>query len=118
MTDLLAGIARFILRLLLIVAGVVFVASLLLAFFFVFLVWALRAIWSALLGKPVAPIRMRVDPRAGFGRVYRAGQGWGRPRNAGEGAGAGTSGPGPAGPRRELGDVTDVEPKPPADRAG
>jgi hypothetical protein len=97
--DLLAGLARFALRLALLAAGLVFAASLMLALLVLLALWALRALWARLTGRPVAPWVLRVDPRAGWSRFYHASQ---RPRP-----------PGPPAGGRVLQDVTDVEPKSP-----
>lgn len=91
----------FVLRLLLLVAGLVFAISLALAALVVLAIWGLRVLWAKLTGKPIAPFVMRFDPRGGFGRVYRHG-------------GQAASAP----PRSATGvatphDVTDVEPKSP-----
>ncbi len=93
---------RFILRLLLLVAGLVFAASLALALLVVVALWGLRMVWARLTGKPVTPFVMRIDPRGGFNRMYRGGG-----AAPGEPAGAPPTG------RRALGDVTDVVPKEP-----
>ena len=81
-----------LLRLLLVLAAAIFAASLILAFAVLFVLWGLRALWARLTGQTVAPFVMRVDPRSGFRRVYRA------PPSPGGG---------------HLQDVTDVEPKQP-----
>jgi len=94
---------RFILRLVLLAAGLVFAASLALAVLVLLALWGLRMLWARLTGQPVTPFVMRVDPRSGFNRMYR-----GRPaRPVNEAA--------PAEParRRAIADVTDVEVKEP-----
>lgn len=91
----------FVLRLLLLVAGLVFAISLALAALVVLVMWGLRVLWAKLTGRPVAPFVMRFDPRGGFGRVYRhGGQAASAPQRSATGAG-------------RLHDVTDVEPKSP-----
>ena len=90
----------FVLRLLLLVAGLVFALSLALAAVLVLLLWGLRALWAKLTGQRVAPFVMRIDPRGGFGRVYR-------------GASAAAPPPARATGSATLHDVTDVEPKTP-----
>ena len=62
--------------------------------------WGLRSLWARLTGRRVAPFVMRIDPRDGFGQVYR--RAGGVPGGAGRGNAATT-----------LHDVTDVEPKSP-----
>jgi hypothetical protein len=92
------SLSRFILRLVLLAAGLVFAASLVVVATVLLALWGLRYLWARLTGKPVAPLMFRVDPRAGFGRVYRgeAGAPFGQPRPRG------------AQPVRESADVTDV----------
>ena len=108
MTDLIAGLTRFILRLVLLVAGLAFAAALLVAFLLLVAFWMLRAGWARLTGRPVTPFVMRMDPRAGFGHVFRAGQqpmrGDGSPLQPGREERR---------ERREIADVTDVEVKEP-----
>lgn len=94
---------RFLLRLVLLAAGLVFAASLALAVVVLLVLWGLRMLWARLTGKPVTPFVMRMDPRDGFSRMYRAGQGM--PRRE--------PGPPQPGGRRDMGDVTDVVPKEP-----
>ncbi len=59
---------KLILRLVLLVAGLVFVASLVLAAVLFFALWGLRAAWAFLTGKPVAPFVWRVNARSAFAR--------------------------------------------------
>lgn len=101
MNDLIAGFARLVLRLVLVVAGLVFAAALLVALLLLVAFWMLRAAWARLTGQPVTPFVMRMNPRSGFEHVFRAGQGMQR-----------DTGPQPPG-RRGIADVTDVEPKEP-----
>ena len=91
----------FLLRVFLVAAGLLFAASLAVAFVLLAGVWGVRSAWAKLTGRPVMPFIIRIDPRGGFDRMYRRpGQASGRPR-----ADA---------PRGRMpGDVTDVEPKPP-----
>lgn len=96
----MTSLFSFVLRLLLLVAGLVFALSLAVAAVLVLLVWGLRALWAKLTGQRVAPLVMRIDPRSGFGRVYR---------HAADGSPPPASAPGST----SLRDVTDVEPKPP-----
>ena len=93
---------KLILRLVLLAAGLVFALCLLVAAGALLAVWGVRMGWARLTGRPVTPFIFRMDPRAGFGRVYR--------------------GAGPAAPRedeavrpvrRPIGDITDVVPKEP-----
>lgn len=61
----------FILRLFLLVAGLLFAASLAVAAVLMLALWSVRAGWAKLTGKPVVPFIVRLDPRAGFDRMYR-----------------------------------------------
>lgn len=95
---------NLLLRLVLLVAGLVFAASLLFVALLFMLLWGLRALWARMTGQPVAPFIMRVDPRTGFGQVFRGRSGMPQsgepPRD------------GPVG-RQRLPDIEDVEAKPP-----
>jgi len=95
---------KLVLRLLLLVAGLVFAASLVLAAVLFLGVWGLRSAWAFLTGKPVAPFVWRVDARSGFGSVFRGRPGTVPTEDAGP--------PAPVG-RRQLPDIEDVEVKPP-----
>lgn len=65
------SLSRFVLRLVLLAAGLVFAASLVVVATALLAMWGVRYLWARLTGKPVAPMVFRVDPRAGFGRFYR-----------------------------------------------
>lgn len=93
---LVAGLLRFVVRLVLLAAGLVFAASVLVAALLLAAFWLVRAAWARLSGRPVAPWVMRVDPRRGFDRVYRGGT----MRGAADRRAA-----------RAHADVTDVDPK-------
>jgi hypothetical protein len=92
-------VVSFVLRLVLLVVGLLFAASLAVAAVLMLAVWSVRAGWAKLTGKPVTPFIIRIDPRGGFQRMYRRA--------------------GPASSRtpradsvrhgRPVGDVTDVE---------
>jgi hypothetical protein len=91
---------NFVIRLVLVAAGLLFAASLALAFTLVLVGWTLRAGWAKLTGRPVSPFVIRIDPRGGFERMYRrAGEVSRTPR-----ADSVQSG-------RMVPDVTDVEPR-------
>ncbi|MFO1194087.1 MAG: hypothetical protein U1F00_18295 [Rhodoferax sp.] len=91
-------------KLVLLAAGLVFAASLLFVALLFLLLWALRALWARLTGQPVAAFVLRVNPRDGFGRVFRPGPGDVREPPS----------PGPGGRLRgPAQDVEDVEVKPP-----
>ncbi|MEO7641600.1 MAG: hypothetical protein ABIU07_09305 [Ramlibacter sp.] len=93
---------KLMLRLVLLIAGLVFAACLLVAAGVLLAYWGMRSGWARLAGRPVTPFIFRMDPRAGFGRVYRGAAGGAAPR---EESGV------PA--RRPIADVTDVVPKEP-----
>ena len=89
-----------LLRIFLVAAGLLFAGSLAVAFTLMLGLWGLRAAWAKLTGRPVVPFMVRIDPRAGFSRMYRrAEQGSRTPRADAVQA------------RRNIGDVTDVEPR-------
>lgn len=90
----------FLLRAVLVAAGLVLALSLAFAFLLLLGAWVLRAAWAKVTGRPVAPFVMRMYPRDGFEQMYRrAAQASRTPR-----ADA-------AAPSRRAADVTDVEPK-------
>lgn len=93
-------VLTFLLRAVLVAAGLVFALSLAFAFVLLLAVWMLRAAWAKITGRPVAPFVMHMYPRDGFEQMYRraAAQASRTPRAD---AAAG----------RRVGDVTDVEPK-------
>ena len=109
MNDFLTGLARWFIRAVLVVAGLVMFLSLLAAMLVLALAWGLRALWARLTGRPVMPWTLRVDPRTGWRTVYRSTERWSAAR------------PPPAAdtPARRAGvlpgadDVVDVEPRPP-----
>jgi flagellar biosynthesis protein FlhB len=85
---------KYLLRFVFVIAGLIFAASLTVMMLVVLILWSFRALWYKLTGRPVMPFAMRMNPRAGFERVFKK------------------SGSYSAAPkRRELSDVTDVEPK-------
>ena len=87
---------KFLVRLIFVVAGLIFAASLLVVMLVMLMLWVLRALWFKLTGRSITPFAMRINPRAGFEQVFR---------RAERGSVASRA------PRREMGDVTDVEPK-------
>jgi flagellar biosynthesis protein FlhB len=89
-------VVRFLFRALLLAFGLVFAASLAVAFVVLLGVWGARSVWARLTGKTVQPFVMRVNPREGFGQVFRAGQS-GQRRTPGQ--------------PRAMSDVTDVQVK-------
>ncbi len=83
---------RFLLRVALLVAGMIFLVSLLVAALLMLALWWLRSLWARLNGRPVAPWTFKVDRQAVWDRFYRA------------------PGRGPAS-QRDDSDVIDVEAK-------
>lgn len=92
----------FLLRLVLLVAGLIFAASLVVALAFLLVMWSLRAVWAKLTGRPVRPFVVRINPRSGFERMYRANQPGSRTPRADA-----------VRPGQRPDDVTDVEPRAP-----
>jgi hypothetical protein len=91
----------FLLRLVLIAAGLLFAASMAVAAVLMLALWGVRAVWAKVTGRPVTPFIMGINSRSGFERSYRkAGQGSRTPR-----ADA-------VRPARNVSDVTDVEARP------
>lgn len=98
------AIFNVLLKLVLLAAGLVFAASLLFVAVLFMALWGLRAVWAWMTGQPLAPFTMRVDPRTGFGQVFRARA---QPRRSEEA-------PTPAARLRgRSDDIEDVEAKPP-----
>jgi hypothetical protein len=109
LNDFLAGLTRWLIRAVVVVAGLVIFLSLLAAVLVLALVWGLRALWARLTGRPVMPWTMRVDPRTGWSTVYRSTERWSAARPA----------PAADTPSRRAGvlpgadEVVDVEPRAP-----
>ena len=109
MNDFLAGLTRWLIRAVVVVAGLVIFLSLLAAVLVLALVWGLRALWARLTGRPVMPWTLRVDPRTGWSTVYRSTERWSAARPA----------PAADTPSRRAGvlpgadEVVDVEPRAP-----
>lgn len=76
MNDFVAGVVRLLLRVVVVAMGLMLFASLLVAVTVLALVWALRAGWARLTGRPVTPWVMRMDPRTGFSTVFRSTERW------------------------------------------
>jgi hypothetical protein len=65
-------LSRWLIRVVLLLAALVFFFCLLTVATMLLAVWLVRALWARLTGKPVAPWVFRVDPRAhwsGFGQA-------------------------------------------------
>jgi len=109
LNDLVAGLVRWTLRLVVVAMGVVVFLSLLFAAALLAAVWGLRALWARVTGRPVMPWTMRMDPRTGWSTVYRSTARWSA---GGAGAGAAAEDAAPGMRSRELPgarDVSDVE---------
>ena len=72
MNDLISTLLRWLARALLWAAGLLFFLSVLGAALLLALLWAVRALWARLTGRPVAQWRMPIDPRTGWQRAQRA----------------------------------------------
>lgn len=114
MNDVLAGLIRVLVRLVLVAVGLVFFLSLLAAALVLALVWGLRAVWARITGRPVAPWTVRIDPRAGWSTVHRSGARWSRTEGAPHSTPEARAQP-PAHLRPLSGadEVTDVQPREP-----
>jgi hypothetical protein len=98
------SIFNFLLRVLLLAAGLVFAASVMAAFVLLLALWSVRALWARLTGRPVTPFVMRMASGSAFaGMMRRAPPASRTPRADAI-----------ARPRRELADITDAEPRSPA----
>lgn len=107
LNDLLSGVARFVLRLIVIAGGVVVFLSVLAAAMLLALIWGVRALWARLTGQPVMPWAMKMDPRNGWSTVYRSTARWSAPRErAGDESESRMRG---TGMLRPSPDVTDVQ---------
>lgn len=95
-------ILSFLLRILLVAAGLVFAASVLVVFVLLLALWSLRALWARLTGRPVTPFVMRMGPRDAFSEMMRRAPAAESRTPRADAAG---------GPGRRLADVSDVDPK-------
>ncbi|HEY5582633.1 MAG TPA: hypothetical protein VIK56_15995 [Rhodoferax sp.] len=64
-------IIGFFVRMALLLAGLIFMASLLAVALLVLLLWLLRALWAKLTGQPVSPWTFQVNRQAMWQRFYR-----------------------------------------------
>ena len=105
MTEFLRTMVGVVVRVAMLMAGLIFLASVFAMALILLGVWLLRALWAKLTGQPVNPWVFQMDRQAMWNRFYRvpgSGQGQQAP-----GQGAGWS----AAQRRDNADVIDVEPK-------
>jgi hypothetical protein len=89
--DLMKTIFGFIFRVVLLLAGLVFMASLLAVALLFLVLWLLRALWARLTGQPVSPWTFQINRQAMMSRFYRS------------------SGQGASSARRDSSNVVDVE---------
>lgn len=73
--DFVMKVLGFVVRLGLLLAGLVFFASLLAAGLVVLLLWLLRALWAKLTGQPVSPWTFQVNRQAVWQRFNQRGFG-------------------------------------------
>nr|WP_240651520.1 MULTISPECIES: hypothetical protein [unclassified Variovorax] len=103
---------NFVIRVILLLLGLVFAASLAVAVMLLAAVWGVRYAWGRLTGKPVTPWVMRFNPRSGFDKFRNAAQP--AEPTAADVANArarGESVERPVRIRGSVSDVTDVSPK-------
>ena len=112
LNDLLSGLVRLALRLIVIAGAVVVFLSVFAAAMLLALVWGARALWAKLTGRPVMPWAMRMDPRSGWSTVYRSTARWSAaPRDASSSDDAGARSSLRGTGLRPSPDVTDVQPR-------
>jgi hypothetical protein len=97
-------ILRLLLRALLLAAGLVFAASVLVVFALLLALWSVRALWARLTGRTVTPFVMRMGSASAFAVMMRRAAPATRTPRADNAAGV----------RAQLADITDVEPRSPA----
>ena len=97
-------ILTFLLRVLLLAAGLVLAASLAVGFLLLVALWSVRAVWARLTGRQAAPFVVRFGPRRAFDEMMRRGA-----ANESRTPRADAA----SGPRPRLAEITDVEPRPP-----
>ena len=107
MNELLATVVSWTLRVVVVLAGLVFFASLLVVAAIAALLWGARMLWAKLTGKPVVPFAFKMNPASGWTTVYRSTARWTAANGSGGNDRAAASAPG----RAAVIDVTDVEPR-------
>ena len=104
MSDVLLKLLGFVVRVGLLLAGLVFFASLMAAGLLVLILWLLRALWAKLTGQPVSPWTFQVNRQAVWRRFNQGGFGQ-----------SGRAAPSPDNvvdaEVTDVTEVTDVEPK-------
>ncbi|OIQ79006.1 hypothetical protein GALL_392760 [mine drainage metagenome] len=71
MSDLLLKLLGFVVRIGLILVGLVFFASLMLAGLLVLMLWLARALWAKLTGQPIHPWTFQINRQAVWQRFYQ-----------------------------------------------
>jgi uncharacterized membrane protein len=71
--DVIRGLFKLLLRAVLLMMGLVFLASLAVAAVLVGALWLVRALWARLTGRPVQPLAFTLIRRAQWARFYRPG---------------------------------------------
>lgn len=108
MNELLATMVSWTLRIVMVLAGLVFFVSLMVVAAIAAMLWAVRLLWAKMTGKPVAPFAFKMNPATGWTTVYRSTARW----SANKGGRAAESASNAAGMRSAVViDVTDVEPR-------
>jgi len=100
LNDMLTGLSRWTLRLLVVAMGAVLFLSILAMACVLAVAWGLRLVWARLTGRPVTPW-MRVDPRGAWSQATRSTARWT--------AHAATTARASGARLREVADVTDVQ---------
>ena len=103
LNELLATVVSWTLRIAVVLAGLVFFASLLIVAAIAALLWGARMLWAKLTGKPVVPFAFKMNPASGWSTVYQSTARWTAKGNGSERAAGNT--------RPAVIDVTDVEPR-------
>ncbi|WP_027016860.1 hypothetical protein [Comamonas composti] len=111
MNDFVTTLSRWTVRIVLVLVGLVFVASLIAAAALLALIWGIRALWAKLTGQPITPWAMRMNPRTGWETVYRSGAQWMAQAGSGERSQRGYAAGRRAGALPGAGEVTDVQPR-------
>lgn len=117
MDDVVNRVLAWVLRAVVLVAGLVVFLSLIAAVLVLAGLWGLRALWARITGRPIAPWVMGVDPRSAW-RAAASRTAWRRPGEPQSGAEppkppqAGAAGP-LMRPLPGTEDITDVQPHAP-----
>lgn len=73
MDDVIRGVFKLLLRAVLLLMGLVFLASLAVTAVLIGALWLVRALWARLTGQPVQPLAFTLIRRAQWARFYRPG---------------------------------------------